>query len=123
MDVIERIDYSSSAESDVSEVDDSLSIVSNDDDRESSRESDVTTTSTSTTSRTRSTGSASNSMTPTSSGVSLLSVLKEPSASDFSRKRKIAKNPPAGRKRALLKSIIEMHCRLFPSLRMTSLKI
>ena len=37
MDVIERIDYSSSAESDVSEVDDSLSIVSNDDDRESSR--------------------------------------------------------------------------------------
>ena len=101
MDVIERIDYSSSAESDVSEVDDSLSIVSNDDDRESSRESDVTTTSTSTTSRTRSTGSASNSTTPTSSGVSLLSVLKAPSASDFSRKRKIAKNPPAGRKRAL----------------------
>ena len=98
MDVIERIDCNSSAESDVSEVSDSLSIVSNDDDLEPSRESDVTTTSTITTSVTRSTGSTSN---PTSNGVSLLSVLKAPSASDFSRKRKIAKNPPAGRKRTL----------------------
>ena len=98
MDVIERIDCDSSAESDVSEVSDGLSIVSNDDDLEPSRESDVTTTSTITTSMTRSTRSTSN---PTSNGVSLLSVLKAPSASDFSRKRKIAKNLPAGRKRTL----------------------
>jgi len=98
VDVIERIDCDSSAESDVSEVSDRLSIVSNDDDLEPSRESDVTTTSTITTSMTRSTGSTSN---PTSNGVSLLSVLKALSASGFSRKRKIAKNPPAGRKRTL----------------------
>jgi len=31
-------------------------------------------------------------------GISLLSVLKPPSESDFSRKRKIAKNPPVGKK-------------------------
>ena len=97
MDLIERIDCDSSAESDVSEVSDGLSIVSNDDDLEPSCESDVT-TSTITTSMTHSTGSTSN---PTSNGVSLLSVLKAPSASDFSRKRKIAKNPPAGRRRTL----------------------
>jgi len=41
MDVIERIDCDSSSESDVSEVSDGLSIVSNDYDL---RESDVTTT-------------------------------------------------------------------------------
>ena len=82
MDVIEHIDCDSNAESDVSKVCDSLSIVSNDDDLEPSRESDVTTTSTITTSMTHSTGSTSN---PTSNGVSLLSVLKAPSASDFSR--------------------------------------
>ena len=98
MDVIERIDCDSSAESNVSEVSDSLSIVSNDGDLEPSRESDVTTTSTITTLMILSTGNTSN---PTSNGVSLLSVLKAPSASDFSRKRKIAKNPPAGRKRTL----------------------
>ena len=96
MDVIKRIDCDSSAKSDLSEVSDGLSIVSNDDDLEPSRESDVTTTSTITTSMTRYTGSTSN---PTPNGVSLLSVLKAPSASDFSCKRKIAKNPPAGRKR------------------------
>ena len=50
MDVIERTDCDSSAESDVSEVSDGLSIVSNDDDLEPPRESDVTTTSTITTS-------------------------------------------------------------------------
>ena len=98
MDVIERIDCDSSAESDVSEVSDGFSIVSNDDDLEPLRETDVTTTSTITISMNRSTGNTSN---PTSKGVSLLSVLKAPSASDFSCKRKIAKNPPAGKKRTL----------------------
>ena len=82
----------------MSEVSDGLNIVSNDDDLEPSRESDVATTVTITTSMIRSTGSTSN---PTSNGVSLLSMLKVPSVSDFSRKRKIAINPPAGRKRTL----------------------
>lgn len=64
---------------------------------EPSRELDVT-TSTITTSMTRSTGSTTN---PTSNRVSLLSLMKAPSASDFSHKGKIVKNPPAGRKRTL----------------------
>jgi len=38
--------------------------------------------------------------TSSHSGVSLLSVLKPPSPSEFSRKRKIAKNPLVGKKRA-----------------------
>ena len=84
MDVMERIDCDLSAESDISEVSDGLSIVSNDDDLKPSRESDVTATSTITTSMTRSTGSTSY---PTSNGVSLRSVLEAPSASAQQRHR------------------------------------
>ena len=44
--------------------------------------------------------SASNSSFSTSSWVLLLSVLNAPTASNLSHKRKIAKNPPVGKKRA-----------------------
>ena len=105
MNVLEHIECESSAESDLSIVEDDFNNASEDDDyRELSHESDImANSSSSSTSRSTCLESASNSSSSTSrsSAVSLLSVLKAPTASDLSRKRKIARNPaPVGKRRA-----------------------
>ena len=95
MDVLECIDCDSN-DGDVSEVaEDGFSIVSNDFVCESSYKSDGTISS--------STTSASVESYPlllisSHSSVSLFSVLKPPTSSEYSHKRKIAKNPPVGKK-------------------------
>ena len=92
MNVLEHIECESSAESDLSIVEDDFNNASEDDDyRELSHESDImANSSSSSTSRSTCLESASNSSSTTSrsSAVSLLSVLKAPTASDLSRKRK-----------------------------------
>ena len=90
MNVLERIECDSSAESDVSEVENDFNKASDDRDWcESSHESDIVpSSSSSSTSRSASLEGASNSQSlSTSSAVSLLSVLKAPTPSDLSRKR------------------------------------
>ena len=105
MNVLERIECDSSAESDVSEAEYDFNKASDDaihsEDCRSSHESDiVASSSSSSTSRSACLESVSNSSLSTSCGVSLLSVLKAPTPSDLSRKRKIARNPlPVGKKR------------------------
>ena len=95
MNVLERIECDSSAESDVSEAEYDFSKASDDCDCcELSHELDtVPSSSSSSTSRSASLEGVSNLQSlSTSSGVSLLSVLKAPTPSDLSRKRKIARN-------------------------------
>ena len=102
MNVLECIVCDSSAESNVSEVEYDFNKVSDDCDCcESSHESDIVPSSSSSfTSRRASLEGVSNSQSlSTPSGVSLLSVLKAPTPSDLSRKRKIARNLPVGKKR------------------------
>lgn len=100
MDVLERIDCDSD-DSDVSEViEDNLSNASSEAEYcDSSHESTDVASSTISSTDSASAQSSSSAM-HSQRGVSLLSVLKPPSASDFSRKRKIAKNPPVGKKKA-----------------------
>ena len=99
MDVLERIDCDSDDSDASSVMEDNLSNVSSEAEHcnsESSHESVAVST----------TSSSDSASIPSSSSsvhnqraVSLLSVLKPPSASDFSRKRKIARNPaPVGKK-------------------------
>ena len=95
MNVLERIECDSSSESDVSEAENDFNKASDDRDwSESSHESDIVpSSSSSSTSRSASLEGASNSQSlSTPSAVSLLSVLKAPTPSDLSRKRKIARN-------------------------------
>ena len=105
MNVLERIECDSSAESDRSEAEYDFNKVSDDaidsEDYRSSHKSDiVASSSSSSTSRSACLESVSNSSLSTSCGVSLLSVLKAPTPSDLSRNRKIARNPlPVGKKR------------------------
>ena len=92
MNVLERIDCDLSAESDMSEAEYYFSKASNDainsEDCRSSHESDiVTSSSSSSTSRSACLESVSNLSLSTSCGDSLLSVLKAPTPSDFSRNR------------------------------------
>ena len=107
MNVLERIECDSSAESNVSEAEYDFNKASDDaihsEDCRSSHESDigVASSSSSSTSRSACLENVSNSSLSTSCGVSLLSVLKAPTPSDLSRKRKIARNPlPVGKKSA-----------------------
>ena len=92
MNVLEHIECESSAESDLSVVEDDFNYASEDDDyRELSHESDIMANfSSSSTSRSTCLESASNSSSSTSrsSAVSLLSVLKAPTVSDLSRKNR-----------------------------------
>ena len=103
MNVLERIKCDSSAESDASEAENDFNKASDDRDwSESLHESDIVpSSSSSSTSRSASLEGASNSQSlSTSSAVSLLNVLKAPTPSDLSRKRKIARNRPVvGKKR------------------------
>ena len=104
MNVLERIECDSSAESNVSKAENDFNKASDDRDWcESSHESDIVpSSSSSSTSRSASLEGASNSQSlSTSSAVSLLSVLKAPTPSNLSRKRKITRNQPVvGKKRA-----------------------
>ena len=103
MNVLQRIECDSSAESDVSEAENDFNKASDDRDWcESSHESDIVpSSSSSSTSRSASLEGASNLQSlSTSSAVSLLSMLKAPTPSSLSRKRKIARNRPVvGKKR------------------------
>ena len=103
MNVLERIECDSSSESDVSEAENNFNKASDDRDLcESSHELDIVpSSSSSSTNRSASLEGASNSqLLSTASAVSLLSVLKAPTPSDLSRKRKIVRNRPVvGKKR------------------------
>ena len=124
MNVLEQIECESSAESDLSVVEDDFNNASKDDDyRELSHKSDImANSSSSSTSRSTCLESASNSSSSTSrsSAVSLLSVLKAPTVSDLSRKQKIARlNPaPVGKRRARASggSLMQQLCLIGPML-------
>ena len=113
MNVLERIECDSSADSDVSEEECEASKPRDDvihsDDCGSSHELDIVGSSSSnSTSRSACLESVSNSSLSTSSGVSLLSVLKAPTPSDLTRKRKIVRNPPpVGKKRVQIHRAIQ----------------
>ena len=98
MNVLECIECDSSAESDMSGAEYDFNKASDNaidsEDCRMSHESDiVASSSSSSTSRSACLESVSNLSLSTSCGVSLLSVLKAPTPSDLSRKRKIARNP------------------------------
>ena len=123
MNVLEQIECELSAESDLSVVEDDFNNASEDDDyRELSHESDImANSSSSSTSRSTCLESASNSSSSTSrsNAVSLLSVLKAPTVSDLSRKRKMARNPaPVGKRRARASggSLMQQLCLIGPML-------
>lgn len=104
MDVLKHIG-SASNESDVSKgIEDGHSNASNKTDNSESLydryESDVTTSSSTVSTQSASAESCSSLLISSHSGVSLFTVLKPLSSSDFSCKRKIAKNPPTSKKRA-----------------------